>query len=78
MLQVLPDLELYEKLSKRELWFDFLAFFDHIVSNAGTVVYTHKILDVKNLAKLMTLAEVHRFIGLVGLHRRFVEGFSSL
>ncbi|XP_070034784.1 uncharacterized protein [Nicotiana tomentosiformis] len=50
----------------------------HAVSGEGIKVDPQKIATVKDWPRPTTLTEIHRFLGLVGYYRMFVEGFSTL
>ena len=55
-----------------------MTFLGHVVSDQGVEVDPRKTEVVKNWPKPLTLNDIHRFWGLAGYYRRFVEGFSSI
>ena len=52
--------------------------FGHIISSEGVEVDPRKIEAVKNWPRPLTLTDIWSFLGLMGYHWRFVDGFTSI
>ena len=50
----------------------------HIVKKEGVTVDPEKIKAVIEWSRLTNVSEIHRFLGLAGCYRCFVEGFSKI
>ena len=60
------------------LWTCENTFLGHIVSKDGIHVDPDKVSTVKNYPTPTDLDSLHRFLGLAGYYRRFIEGFSKI
>jgi hypothetical protein len=49
-----------------------VAFHDHLLSAKGVVVDPSKIEAVSKWQSLMSVTEIHSFLGLAGYYRRFI------
>ncbi|XP_070002460.1 uncharacterized mitochondrial protein AtMg00860-like [Nicotiana sylvestris] len=68
----------YVKFSKCEFLLEVATFLVLVVSGEGITVDPQKIAVVKDWPRPTTPTEIHKFLGLAGYYRRFVEGFSAL
>ena len=75
VLQTLKDRQLFAKFSKCEFWLQFVAFLGHIVSSEGIRIDSQNIEAVKWWLCPTSATDIRSFLGLVGYHKRFVEGF---
>ena len=55
-----------------------MKFLGHVVSQEGVLVDPAKIDIILQWERPKNITEIHSFIGLVGYHIRFVEGFSRI
>lgn len=78
MLQRLKGKRLYVKLSKYEFWLNKVAFWGHVISREGIVVYMSKIEVALEWPKPRIVKKVSSFLGLVRYYKKFVEGFIKL
>jgi hypothetical protein len=72
MLGRLKQHQLYAKFSKCEFWMEEVAFHGHLLSAKGVVVDPSKIEAVSKWQSLMSMTEIHSFLGLAGYYRRFI------
>lgn len=66
------------KLSKYEFWLNKVAFWGHVISREGIVVYMSKIEVALEWPKPRIVKKVSSFLGLVRYYKKFVEGFIKL
>ena len=78
MLQTLRDKQLFAKLNKCEFWLDKVSFLGHVVTKDGISVDLKKVDAVANWRRPSTETKIRSFLGLVGYHRWFIEGFSKI
>nr|GFA97330.1 putative reverse transcriptase domain-containing protein [Tanacetum cinerariifolium] len=77
ILELLKKEELYAKFSKYEFWILKVQFLGHVIDKQGIHVDPVKIESVKDWASPKSPTEIHKFLGLAGYYRRFIEGFSK-
>ena len=77
-LQILRENQLYAKLSKCQFLLDSVAFLGYVISAEGVYVDPQKIEAIVNWKPPTNVTEIRSLLGLVGYHRKFVEGFSKL
>nr|GFA47491.1 putative reverse transcriptase domain-containing protein [Tanacetum cinerariifolium] len=78
ILELLKKEELYAKFSKCEFWSPKVQFLGHVIDSQGIHVDPAKIKSVRDWASPKSLTEIRKFLGLAGLYRRFIEGFSKI
>nr|GEZ67749.1 putative reverse transcriptase domain-containing protein [Tanacetum cinerariifolium] len=77
ILELLKKEEFYAKFSKYEFWILKVQFLGHVIDKQGIHVDPIKIESVKDWASPKSPTEIHKFLGLAGYYRRFIEGFSK-
>ncbi|XP_062089179.1 uncharacterized mitochondrial protein AtMg00860-like [Humulus lupulus] len=77
-LNRLREHQLYDKLSKYEFWLEQVTFLGHIVSKNGIAVDPAKVEAIRDRPQPKNASKVRCFLGLVGYHWEFVEGFSKI
>ena len=65
-------------LSKCEFFRNEITYLAHIVSKDGVCPSDSNLKTIAECALLQTYTEVHIFLGLVGLYRRFIKGFACI
>nr|GEX45696.1 putative reverse transcriptase domain, ribonuclease H-like domain, aspartic peptidase domain protein [Tanacetum cinerariifolium] len=78
ILELLKKEELYAKFSKCEFWIPKVQFLGHVINSQDIHVDPAKIESVKDCASHKSPMEIHKFLGLAGYYRRFIEGFSKI
>ena len=76
VLQLLRDHQLYVKFSKCGFWLIEVRFLRHVESASRVLVDPEKVEVVMSRERLKSIFEIHRFLGLAGYYRRFIEDFS--
>ncbi|GJY75733.1 putative reverse transcriptase domain-containing protein, partial [Tanacetum coccineum] len=77
-LSLPKDQKLYAKFSKCEFWLPEVHFIGHVVNKDGIYVDPTKVKAIKKWEALRNPAEIHKFLGLAGYYRRFIENFSKI
>ena len=77
-LQFLRDHKLYAKLSKCDFYKYMIHYFGHTISDEGISIGLEKIEAIMNWPTPRNVTNVRSFMGLVGYHWRFIEGFSKV
>ena len=77
-MQLLREHQLYENLSKGDLYRDRIQYLGHIISEEGISVDPKKIESIMNCPTARSVTDVRYFMGLAGYYRRFIEGFSKV
>nr|GFC75456.1 putative reverse transcriptase domain-containing protein [Tanacetum cinerariifolium] len=57
---------------------ELIQFLGHVIDNQGIHVDPAKNESVKDWASPKSPTEIHKFLGLAGYYRRFIEGFSKI
>nr|GFC86842.1 putative reverse transcriptase domain-containing protein [Tanacetum cinerariifolium] len=70
--------ELYIKFSKYEFWIPKVQFLGHVIDKQGIHVDPAKIESVKDWESPKSPTEIHKFLGLAGYYRRFIESLSKI
>ena len=78
VLQILREGKLFAKLKKCEFWLNQVVFLGHVISKDGITMDPNKIEAMVIWNRPTNVSEVRSFLGLVGYHKRFVEGFSRI
>ncbi|GKE62653.1 hypothetical protein Tco_1513020, partial [Tanacetum coccineum] len=78
ILELLKKEELYAKSSKCKFWIPKVQFIGHVIDSQGIHMDPAKIESIKDRASPKTHTEIRQFLGLVGYHQRFIEGFSKI
>jgi len=78
VLSRLREHQLYAKFSKFEFWLDEVPFLGHVLSAEGVVVDPGKVRDILSWKPLISMHQVHRFLGMLGYYRRFIPVFSKI
>ena len=69
---------MYAKFSKCEFCHAEVSFLGHVVSASSVYVDLKKVEVVMNWERPKSVFEIHRFLGLAGYYRSFIEDFSRL
>jgi hypothetical protein len=78
VLEKLRSNQLYAKFSKCEFWLTEVAFLVLVISAGGIAVDPSKVKDVLNWMPPTNASEIHRFLGLAGYYRWFIQDFSKI
>nr|GEY68794.1 reverse transcriptase domain-containing protein [Tanacetum cinerariifolium] len=78
ILELLKKEKLYTKFSKCEFWIPKVQFLSHVIDSRGIHVDLAKIESIKDWVSPKTPMEIHKFLGLSGYYRRFIEGFLKI
>ncbi|XP_017629185.1 uncharacterized protein LOC108472191 [Gossypium arboreum] len=78
VFQLLQEKQFYAKLSKCEFWLPKVTFLGHVVFAEEIQVDPKNIEVIFNWKQAKNVLEIYSFLGLVGYHRKFVEGFSLI
>ena len=78
VLQTLRKERLYANMDKCLFGVDKLVFLGFVVSSKGVHIDEAKIDAIKTWPEPTNLQQVHSFLGLAGLYRRFVKDFSTI
>ncbi|GJZ15148.1 putative reverse transcriptase domain-containing protein [Tanacetum coccineum] len=76
ILELLKKEELYAIFSKCEFWIPKVQFY--VIDSQGIHVDPTQIESIKDWVSPKTPTEIHKFLGLAGYYRRFIEGFSKI
>ena len=78
VLQILREGKLFAKLKKCESWLNQVVFLGYVISKDGSMMDPNKIEAMVIWNRPTNVSEVRSFLGLIGYHKRFVEGFSRI
>lgn len=78
ILQRLHDKSFYAKISKCELWLDFVSFLGHVVTKNDTMVCFIDIATIHDWATPTSSNNIRCFILLIGYKWCFTQTFSSV
>ncbi|GKA33398.1 putative reverse transcriptase domain-containing protein [Tanacetum coccineum] len=78
ILELLKKEELYAKFSKCEFWISKVLFLGHMIDSEGIHVDPAKIEAIKDWTSPKSPTEIRQFLGLAGIYRRFILGFSKI
>ncbi|GKF23632.1 putative reverse transcriptase domain-containing protein [Tanacetum coccineum] len=78
ILELLKKEELYAKFSKYEFWIPKVQFLGHVIDSEGIHVDPSNIEAIMDWTSPKSPTEIHKFLGLAGYYRRFIEGFSKI
>ncbi|XP_058106972.1 uncharacterized mitochondrial protein AtMg00860-like [Magnolia sinica] len=78
VLSTLKENQLYDKLTKCELWKEEVKFLGHVVKAEGITVDPTKVEVVSKWEQPSTVTEVQSFLRMVGYYRYFIKEFSRI
>ena len=77
-LQTLRDHQLYAKYSKCEYYHSQVQYMGHVISKEGIIVDPEKIKAIMDWPLPKYVSYIQSFMGITGVYRRFIKGFSKL